>query len=171
MECYAQLVASMHGPLIRMARAKLRNPDWAYDAVADTLLAALERPPSFDDPARIRAWLFGVLKHKLVDQLRRELSDAAVEPGADAYLHDAGDADSCALSDPMRRTADAQFMLALNGLLDHLPPAQARAFLMRDCLGLETPRICAELGATPGHVLVMLHRARHKLRQGLAAYV
>ena len=160
----------MHGPLLRMARTKLRNPDWAYDAVADTLLAALERPPSFDDPARIRAWMIGILRHKLVDQLRRGLGDAAAETNADLDQLDGHDEESCALGDPLRRAADAQFVAALSRLLEHLPRTQARAFVMRDCLGLETPHICAELGASPGHVLVMLHRARHKLRQGLAAY-
>ena len=44
----------------------------------------------------------------------------------------------------------------------------ARAFLMREHLGLETSDICKELGITPTHLWVMLHRARMALRQCLS---
>jgi signal transduction histidine kinase len=61
--------------LSRYARSTVRNEAMAEDAVSETLLAALEAPPDFDSPTRTSAWLFGVLKHKLVEQqLLRQLA-------------------------------------------------------------------------------------------------
>lgn len=38
--------------LMRFARLQLRNEAWAEDAVSETLLAALSKPPTATSPAR-----------------------------------------------------------------------------------------------------------------------
>lgn len=152
--------------LARAAKARLRNMAWAEDAVADTMLAALERRPAFDDPQRLRAWLFGVLRHKVVDQLRRHHivdADSASADQADADPIDAYD-------DPREAAERAQFRAALTRALERLPSAQARAFVMREGLGHDTCEISSVLGVTANHVWVMLFRARLALRQGLSAH-
>ena len=68
-------LTEMRPALLRTARRRLRNPDWAEDAVSETVLAALQKRPDFSAPARMRAWLFGILRHKVVDQLRQHLGD------------------------------------------------------------------------------------------------
>ena len=60
-----------------------------------------------------------------------------------------------------------QFLAALEACLKALPERTARAFMMREHLGLETSEICKELGITPTHCWVMLHRARLTLRECL----
>ncbi len=57
-----------------------------------------------------------------------------------------------------------QFFAALEACLRALPQRTARVFMMREHLGLETAEICKELGVTPTHCWVMLHRARMALR-------
>ena len=57
-----------------------------------------------------------------------------------------------------------QFLAALEACLRALPERTARVFMMREHLGLETSEICKELGITPTHCWVMLHRARMALR-------
>jgi RNA polymerase sigma-70 factor (ECF subfamily) len=51
--------------------------------------------------------------------------------------------------------------------VDGLPAKTGRAFLMREVMELSTDEICKELGITPTHCWVMLHRARLALRQCL----
>ena len=57
-----------------------------------------------------------------------------------------------------------QFMTVLAGCLEGLPAKTARAFMMREHLGLETPEICKALDITPTHCWVLLYRARMALR-------
>lgn len=61
-------------------------------------------------------------------------------------------------------TSKKQFWSVLEGCLDHLSPRAARVFTMRECLGLDTEEICAQLGISTGNCHVMLHRARLQLR-------
>ena len=64
-------VETLRPQLLRYARTQLRNDAWAEDAVSDTLLAALEKPEAFAGRSQLKTWLVGMLKHKVVDQLRR----------------------------------------------------------------------------------------------------
>ena len=75
---FAAQVEALRSPLMRFARSQLRNEAWAKDAVSDTLLAALEKPGAFAGCSQLKTWLIGVLKHKLVDQLRRHRRETTV---------------------------------------------------------------------------------------------
>jgi RNA polymerase sigma factor (sigma-70 family) len=164
-------MALSRATLLRSARRALRNRDWAEDAVSETLLAALERPPTFDEPARVQAWLHGILRHKIVDQLRLHLASNTVHCVGDARdLDEMLAPTSGAASDPVQRTADSQFISALARLLAALPQAHARAFVQREGLGRDTADICIELGISAGNLWVILHRARSRLREGLRAH-
>ena len=68
---FARQVETLRPQLLRYARSQLRNDAWAEDAVSDTLLAALEKPQSFAGQSQLKTWLVGILKHKVIDQLRR----------------------------------------------------------------------------------------------------
>jgi RNA polymerase sigma-70 factor (TIGR02943 family) len=71
-------VEALRQPLLRFARAQLRNDAWAEDAVSDTLLAALEKPQAFAGQSQLKTWLVGILKHKVIDQLRRHTREATL---------------------------------------------------------------------------------------------
>lgn len=155
--------------LVRAANARLRNPDWAADAVSETLLAAMEQRPAFDEPQRLRRWLLGVLRHKVVDQMRHE--------GPDRRVHAGGDTDSPAHEPPAPESDGPEAALqrqrvlaALQRALTRLPPAHARAFELRYAHELDTDELCRELGVTPGHLAVMLYRARAALRPAMSAW-
>jgi RNA polymerase sigma factor (sigma-70 family) len=151
------------GLLLRTARARLSNPQWADDAVSETLLAALEARPGIHEPRHLRAWLFGVLRHKVVDQLRIHLTDPTESQTVEVQ-------DPSAASDPQRSFGNRQLVLRLASLLAVMPPRQARAFVMCHALGHSTEEACAELGLSPGALWVTLHRARARLQQGLQAH-
>jgi RNA polymerase sigma-70 factor (ECF subfamily) len=169
MDSFTRELIKNRPALLRTARHRLQNPEWAEDAVSDTLLAALEKRPDIDEPHRLRAWLFGVLRHKLVDQLRHHLGEGQWVSRADTAMADAQEVpDPCPRADPMRRLMDRQFLLALDDQLDQLPFLHREAFLMRDGLGIDTPRICARLDISTVHLGVVLHRARRRLRETLA---
>jgi RNA polymerase sigma-70 factor (ECF subfamily) len=152
----------------------LRDAAAAEDVVQEALLAALTGEASFAGRSGLRTWLTGILKHKIVDVIRRQSRE---RPAADLEA-DGEDGEFDALFDrrghweeppqawerPEAALGQKQFLAALEACLKALPERTARVFLMREHLGLETSEICKELGITPTHCWVMLHRARMALR-------
>jgi RNA polymerase sigma-70 factor (TIGR02943 family) len=175
MSDFAQRVQALRPQLLRFARTQLRNEAWAEDAVSETLLAALEKPQAFAGQSQLKTWLVGILKHKVVDMLRRHAREAALpddEDGVDldALLFDASGHWREApreWGDPQGMLAQRQFFDVLQACCDHLPAAQGRAFMMREWLELDTTEICTTLAVTPTNLFVMLHRARLRLRDCL----
>ncbi|MFO1273172.1 MAG: sigma-70 family RNA polymerase sigma factor [Rubrivivax sp.] len=174
MQDFAEQVAALRPVLLKMAQRRVRNAAWAEDAVSETLVAALERPDAFAGRAQTRTWLVGILKHKLVDQVRRHTRECALERHDD----DGGDGLEPELApeqdqpapwgDPQASLARTQLLTQLQDALRTLPPQQGRAFVLRECLEAETDEVCRELGVNANHLGVILHRARHKLRAALA---
>jgi DNA-directed RNA polymerase specialized sigma24 family protein len=85
--------------LMRVARHLLRDDACAEDAVSETLMAALEKPNGYTGRVSVKVWLVGILKHKVVDQIRRHtrecqatFSNAAGSDCGD--LHDAEQGDA-----------------------------------------------------------------------------
>lgn len=176
MSDFSRQIEALRPKLMRYARSQLRNEAWAEDAVSDTLLAALEKPQSFAGSSQLSTWLVGILKHKLVDQLRRHAREAALPEGEDAE-----DLDALLFDDTGHwRTAPAdwnvqpealcrqrQFLAVLDACVEKLPPTQGRVFMMREWLELDTEEICKELAISTTNLWVLLHRARLRLRDCL----
>lgn len=167
-------IESERNYLLRYAILQLRDADRAEDAVQETLLAALAGGAGFGGRSNLRTWLTGILKHKIVDAIRRSNREPAV-----AFEADAGDGSEFdSLFDPRGHWVDApqawsrpdtaleraQFLAALEACLEQLPARTARAFMMREHMGLETEEICKELSITATNCGVMLYRARMALR-------
>lgn len=175
MPSFAEEVQILRPQLLRFARTQLRNDAWAEDAVSETLVAALEKPQSFGGQSQLKTWLVGILKHKVVDQLRRHAREATILTGEDGedLLETLFDATGhwreapAEWSDPHAVLAQRQFFEVLEACMENLPPTQARVFMMREWLELESAEICNELAITPTNLWVLLHRARLRLRECL----
>jgi RNA polymerase sigma-70 factor (ECF subfamily) len=178
MNDFAREVQGLQPQLLRFARTQLRNDAWAEDAVSDTLLAALEKPQGFGGQSQLKTWLVGILKHKVIDQLRRHTREAALLVGDDGEdLDDALFAadghwreQPQAWGNPEASFGQRQFFEVLEACVDKLPPVQGRVFMMREWLELDTDEVCKELGITPTNLWVLLHRARLRLRECLQAH-
>ncbi|MBV8032808.1 MAG: sigma-70 family RNA polymerase sigma factor [Betaproteobacteria bacterium] len=157
--------------LLRYASLQLRDRAAAEDAVQEALLAALAAERSFAGRSNLRTWLTGILKHKIVDLLRKGSRETAIESDeALEALFDENDhwrAFPPAWRDPDGSLEQKQFFAALEMCLEGLPEKTARAFMMREHLGLETDEICKELAITSTHCWVLLYRARMALRKCL----
>ena len=168
-------VAGSRPYLLRFARLQLRNDVWAEDAVADTLLAALEKPDSFGGKSSLNTWLVGILKYKIIDCIRANKSEIARSTDADedaeladlVFLSDGHFRDSPEWPNPEQSLTAKQFLEVLNICLTEMPPTMGRVFLMREWLEFDTDEICAALQVSPANVWVLLHRARLRLRECL----
>jgi RNA polymerase sigma-70 factor (ECF subfamily) len=154
--------------LLRYATLQLRDAHAAEDAVQETLLAALAGEASFAGRSNLRTWLTGILKHKIIDAIRRMSREttSASEEEFDALFDQRGHWIEMpqAWPDPDACLDQKQFFKVLEECLDKLPAKTSRAFMMREHMGFETGDICKELAITPTHCWVLLHRARLALR-------
>jgi RNA polymerase sigma-70 factor (TIGR02943 family) len=171
----AALLATLRPQLLRYAHLQLRNPAWAEDAVSETLIVALEKPQAFEGRAQPKTWLIGILKHKLVDQVRKHARECSLTtwddetPIEDLLFDETGHFRDAPLEwgDPQAVVNQTQFITVLDACVEKLPNQLGRVFLMREWLELETDEICKELVITPTNLWVMLHRARLRLRECL----
>ena len=168
------------GYLLRVARLQLRDEALAEDVVQETLLAALSGS-GFSGKSTLKTWLTGILKHKIVDAIRRKRREpvASAEFGdieAELDIEDvdalfkangAWEAPPADWGDPEEALNQRQFLDILDFCLQKLPPNTARAFMMREVMELETDEICKELAITANNLWVMLYRARMALRHCL----
>lgn len=61
-----------HGNILfKYAMARVRNREVAEDLVQEALLAGLKSAGSFKGGSTERTWLVGILKHKVLDHLRK----------------------------------------------------------------------------------------------------
>jgi RNA polymerase sigma-70 factor (TIGR02943 family) len=173
---FPQQVQALRPQLLRYARSQLRNDAWAEDAVSDTVLAALERPQAFAGGSQLKTWLVGILKHKLIDQLRRQAREATVldrDDGEDMdalLFDDSGHWREAPVEwsdQPEALCRQRQFLTVLDACIEKLPTTQGRVFMMREWLELDTDEICKELSITSTNLWVLLHRARLRLRECL----
>jgi RNA polymerase sigma-70 factor, ECF subfamily len=166
-----------HGDVLyRYALLRLRSADRAADVVQETFVEALRARASFAGRSSERTWLIGILRHKIVDQVRGSARDAAGSNGVplDPALEPVFDrrgrwrtGPSAWNCDPSRTAETREFWEVFGVCLAKLPKGIAEAFFMRELEGMTAEEIQEVLGITPANFWKRLHRARMLLRQCL----
>lgn len=149
-------MAALRPRLHAYALRRLRDRALAEDVVQETLLAALEGLDGFAGESSLATWVFGILKHKMVDGLRRGPREEPLGEG----LHSM----ACDGPGPEQSCASRGALSLVERSLDRLPKKAAHAFMLREVLGLSTEEACRALDVTPAHCWVLVHRARARLR-------
>jgi RNA polymerase sigma-70 factor (ECF subfamily) len=163
--------------LLRFAIALLRNHARAEDAVQETMLAAVQGIERFSAKSSVRTWLVGILRHKIVDSIRRTNREESFDP--DEYERADPDLDAlfkqdgryverpAEWTDPETALSQRRFFEVLEQCMAGLPRNTALVFSMREVAGMETSEICAALGISVSNCGVLLYRARMRLRECL----
>lgn len=164
--------------LLRFARLQLRDADAAEDAVQEALTAAWTHAGEFAGRSAHKTWVFGILRNKLIDQLRARQRTVPLS-ALDAQLDGESVLDRELFKENGHWTAHAkprpwprpetllqqqQFWTLFERCLDHLPEQIGRVFMMREFLDFAIADICRELTLTTNHCSVLLYRARTRLR-------
>lgn len=164
--------------LMRYALLQLRDAGAAEDAVQDTLIAALEGRDRFSGKSSVKTWLTGILKHKIIDHIRRQTREQPLISG-DTESSEADAVDVLFLEDghwrqppsdwgdPDKALENKAFMAIFEQCAKNMPDKMARAFMMRELMELSTGYICKELDVSTTNCWVILHRARLSLRECL----
>lgn len=155
----------------------------AEDLLQETLLAAWRGLDRFQERASLRAWLYRIATNRCLNALRdrkrrpQEVSSMVeppeptrlaeptwLEPYPDVLLE--GVADAGAGPEARYETRES-VGLAFVAALQHLPPRQRAALVIRDVLGFGTAEAAAALDSSEASVKGALQRARATLDERL----
>lgn len=165
--------------LYGFALARVKSSEVAEDLVQETYFAALRSRKSFRGISSEKTWLFGILKHKILDYFGRSrkwlyINDVSRQPDSlEMLLH----AQSSQRSYPAHTGTDPEKVYHYREFLDYLyrclsglPKRAAEVFISREIEGLSTEEICKMFGISKFNCWTILHRAKALLRKNLEVY-
>jgi len=166
--------------MIKFASLQLSNSHAAEDAVQEALMGALKNAKSFAGRAALKTWVFAILRNKIADSLRQKMrmvdassllrEDEEGEDFSELFDHRGhwqADEKPTTWGNPQNALHQNQFWKVFEICLEGLPGNQARVFMMKEFVELETHEICTTVGITSTNLNVMLHRSRLRLRECL----
>lgn len=171
-KAFEQAVVAERSMLVKFARLHLQE-EAAEDVAQETLLAALQGASAYSGKSSLRTWLVGILKHKIIDLIRKEKKYVQVtheETGDptdfDGLFDDTGHwAEAPAdWGNPADTLQQSQFFDIMDFCINKLTPVMARVFSMRELFEFEIAEICKELKISTSNCSVLLYRARMQLR-------
>jgi RNA polymerase sigma-70 factor, ECF subfamily len=166
-----------HGDcLYRFALLRVRVPELAAELVQETFLEALRGWENFAGWSSERTWLVGILKHRIIDHLRRTTRERVAlgesssrpidDPTFDARGHWRAIPDSWR-GDPSTVLETREFWDVFGACLSRLPRGLADAFFLREVDGLSAEETRELLQISADNLWTRLHRARSLLRDCL----
>jgi len=163
-----------HGDyLFSYALLRIKDTHVAEDLVQETLLAAIMAKNTFSNQSTIRTWLIGILKHKLIDHIRRQVREIGIGDLIDQDEKDNMDNFFRAngrwiekpdtFPDPESAFQQKEFWKVFQHCLSGLKSRQVEVFLAKEIYGMSNEDICKEFALSQTNVWVIMHRARLSL--------
>ena len=150
-----------HRPyLVRFAQRKLRDPMQAEDVVHDVFEAVLSGRAAFAGRSALRSWLTAVLKHKIVDLVRRSAGEDSLD---DERLDGVALAIECPQPQPDEIAEQRQRLMRVLARIEQLPEGLRHALRLRVLEENSTEAVCEELKISEENLFVRIHRARKQL--------
>lgn len=168
----------LYGDIIyRHAYFRLRDEMLAEELVQETFLAALKARERFAGNSSEKTWLIGILKHKIVDHLRKAVREQPQNESIqelDELQNESFDGkghwkiDVSRWNSPDGSLEQQQFWQTLQKCVAGLPKRMATLFILREIDGLDSDTICKEMElSSTNNLWTMLSRMRMRLRQCL----
>jgi RNA polymerase sigma-70 factor (ECF subfamily) len=151
---FAELVASYHADMARVAFVACGDRELAEDAVQSAWLVAWRKLHSLRDAERVRPWLLSVTANEARQLLRRRHG-----PVVEIDVEAAGD--------PRGDPASGVERIDLRRALAHLSPDDRALLGMHYGVALGSDELAAVFGTSPGTTRKRLSRAVDRLRKEL----
>ena len=167
-----------HGDvLFRYALARVRNRHVAEDLVQETFVGALRARESYGGRASERTWLVAILRHKIMDHLRKQGREQPLPlddgEGGEGFLDRMFDTfghwrqGPKAWRDPGQALETSEFWEIYGECLKALPARHGEVYALHATEGQTSEEVCKVFEITPSNLWVILHRARLRLRNCL----
>jgi RNA polymerase sigma-70 factor (ECF subfamily) len=160
--------------LYGFAMSRLSKPELAADCVQDTFLAGIKALERFDGSRDIKFWLRGIMRNKIVDQIRKSIKENTV---------DIADEDEALLEsfwfkyagiattnpdpwqfNPRKYYDNSEFWLVFEKCIAQVKDPAREAFVLRILEDQTTEEVCKAMDITANYLWVLLHRAREQLK-------
>lgn len=163
-----ELIRALGREMLGFAARLLRDGSAAEDALQETLIAMLQGAAKFDGRVSLRAWGYGILRHKIGDALRRRGRDAQVgdfDPERDSF----NAAGHWKQQDFQPWSESAETLQVVRDCMERLPLQQREALELFALHGLDGAEAAAALEVSPSNLRQILHRGRAAVRKCAAA--
>ena len=160
--------------LYGFAMSRLRKPDAAQDCVQDTFLAAIKALDRFDGSRDIKFWLRGIMRNKIVDQIRRSVKENKVDIQAEdealiesfwfKYSGIATTNPDPWQFNPRKHYDNSEFWVIFDHCIQQVKEPARQAFILRVLEDLSTEEVCKVMNISSNYLWVLLHRARSQLK-------
>ncbi|MEO7151956.1 MAG: sigma-70 family RNA polymerase sigma factor [Burkholderiaceae bacterium] len=156
-------LATHRSYLVRFARRRLHDAASAEDAVHDVFEAVISGRAAFGGRAALRSWLTAVLKHKIVDRVRRDAQTLSLDAEDDRDETGPADRIACPQPQPDEVTEQRERLARVLAGIETLPRGLRDAIRLRVIEDRSTESVCRSLGISPENLFVRMHRARARL--------
>lgn len=160
--------------LYRYALSRLKNPEVAADCVQDTFLAGIKALDKFDGRLDIKFWLRGIMRNKIVDQIRKSIKSQTVDISQEdealmesmwfKYSGIATTNPDPWEFNPRKQFDNKEFWAVFIKCVDHLKNPIKQAFVLKMLEDKTTEEVCKVMDITPNYLWVLIHRAREQLK-------
>lgn len=161
----SELFRTLSGEMFGYARKMIGDPVLAEDVLQEAMLGILRSIEKFDGRVSLRAWGYGILRHKIVDALRKRGREPIVsgsDPESDDYREDGHWKEGVTL-EPWNENAEV--VDVVRKCIDTLPHNQREALFLRALDGMPAKEVAAVLDMSYANLRQVLHRARQAVRR------
>jgi RNA polymerase sigma-70 factor (ECF subfamily) len=151
-KAYRALLGDVSAMLEGFLRRRLSDPEEAADVLQEILMTLHRARHTYDSARPFEPWLFAIVRHVMVDHVRRRRRTARIEVLADDTLPEVAAPEAAMPSDLLRD--------ALQRL-----PERREAFEMLQVEGLSVAAAAARAGTSLGALRVRAHRAYKAIRE------
>lgn len=144
-------------PLTRYC-ARMVGPDHADDIVQETFTASYSALGSDDRPIQLKPWLYRVAHNTAISALRKK----------SRHDHEELDENFDGVRQPHDHLEQSQRLHDLVANMRALPERQRAAIVLQELEGMSPEEIAQELDGSVPMVRQLVHRARERLRNGVA---
>lgn len=180
---FTELVRAHHAALVRLAQVFVSSRAVAEEVAQETWVGVLSGLSRFEGRSSLKTWIFRILTNRAKTRGVREgrtVPFSSIESGSD----DRGVGDPAQFNDkggwatPQKRWDDdtpeklvnrSETREMLEKAIDDLAPNQRAVVVMRDVHGFDSDDVCNILQISGTNQRVLLHRARKRLRDIIAA--
>lgn len=161
--------------MYRYTLVRVKDQEAAEEIVQVTFFAALQATHTYAGRSSEKSWLFGILKHKIMDHFRdikkNRSFDLSPEDDPDPGEYDpTGGWKKIPQNwrlDPEKSAVNQELTEKLALCLDGLSDKFRQIFVLKEIDGVSTEQICNEFNIKPTNLWVILHRARNQLKNCL----
>jgi RNA polymerase sigma-70 factor, ECF subfamily len=166
-QAYEEIVRSLGGRMLAVARRFLHDEEAARDAVQDAFLSAFRAIQRFDEQAQLATWLHRIVVNAALMRLRtrQRRPEQSIEPMLPVFADDGHHASPVAswAETGERVLARTETRALVRAAIAELPESYRTALLLRDIEELSTREAADLVGISENALKLRLHRARQAL--------